>query len=139
MRCLIGLTMLLAAVFVQAQGIKVPDASRTVFKCNVNGHVTYSDYPCPGAQRLDVEPTRGVSKSTGKERMGADVQREHHREMFAEALKPLTGLDAEELDRRGRRVKLAPGVASECAALDRKIAAGELVERKATPDALPAA
>jgi hypothetical protein len=138
MRAHVVLVAMLAAQFAHAQGIKLPEPSRTVFKCTVNGKVVYSDDPCAGAQRIDVEPTRGVSKSAGQERIGHDVRREQHREMFAEAVKPLTGLDAKELDKRTRRMKLPPGVATECAALDRKIAETEAAERTSTRDALPA-
>ena len=139
MQAILVMAAVLAAQLAHAQGVKLPDPNRTVFKCTVNGKVLYSDDPCPGAQRIDVEPTRGVSKSAGRERMGPDVQREHHREIFAEAAKPLTGLDAKELEKRGRRMKLPPGVAAECNVLDRNIAEGEVAERSATRESLPAA
>lgn len=135
MRFVLAVVVALATQVTHAQAIKVPDASRTVFKCTVNGKVTYSDDPCPGAQRIDIEPARGVSKSTGKERIGSDVRREHQREMIAEAVKPLTGMDAKQLEVKGRRMKLPPGVASESAALDRKIAKAEALERTVTGDA----
>jgi hypothetical protein len=32
--------------------------TRTAFKCVVAGKVTYSDAPCEGAQRVDLQPTR---------------------------------------------------------------------------------
>lgn len=139
MRQVVVMMAMAAAQLAHAQAIKVPDASRTVFKCVVNGKVTYSDDPCPGAQRIDIEPTRGVSQSTGRERVGTDVQRERHRELFADAVRPITGMDAKELDKRRRRMKLPPGVASECDALDRKMADGEALERAANREALPAA
>ena len=34
--------------------------SRSVYKCNGNGIPIYSDAPCLGAERLEIEPTRGV-------------------------------------------------------------------------------
>lgn len=37
----------------------LPPSSRTVFKCEVAGKVVYSDTPCLGASKVDVEPTRG--------------------------------------------------------------------------------
>jgi hypothetical protein len=36
----------------------------------------FSDEPCVGARRIDVEPTRGFDKITGRERIGRDVERE---------------------------------------------------------------
>lgn len=103
------------------------------------GRCSTPTIPAPGAQRIDVEPTRGVSNSAGRERLGHDVQREHHREIVAEAFKPLTGLDTNELDKRGRRIKLPPGVAAQCDSLDWKIADMEATERAASPGALHAA
>jgi hypothetical protein len=58
-----------------------------VFKCENGGKTFYSDSPCLGAKKIDVEPTRGLNKSTGSERTGKDVSREMQREQFAEAVK----------------------------------------------------
>jgi hypothetical protein len=63
--------------------------------------------------------------------VGADVQREHHREAIAEAWRPLTGMDAKQLDRSGRRMKLTPEAQRECRLLDSAIPAHENKERQA--------
>lgn len=110
---------------------KLPAPSRTVYKCEVNGKVVYSDDPCVGAQKLDVEPTRGVNRSTGVKREGADVRREHQREGFAEAVRPITGMDAKQMDKAGRRMKLQPEAQRECRWLDSAIPAQENRERLA--------
>ena len=68
-----------------------PYPSRMVYKCEVAGKVVYSGEPCQGARKLDIAPSRGLNKSTGRELTGSDVTREKHREMTGEALKPLTG------------------------------------------------
>jgi hypothetical protein len=91
-----------------AQSMKLPGTSRTVYKCTIAGKVVYTDDPCLGAERVDVEPTRGVSKLTGTERVGPDVQREESREAFAEGIGPITGMDAKQLNQAGRRQKLSP-------------------------------
>ena len=74
----------------------LPPTSRTVYKCNEKGKTVYSDAPCLGATKVDVEPTRGFNKDTGREIIGTDVRREQHRELMADAFKPLTGLTAEQ-------------------------------------------
>lgn len=89
----IGL-LLMAAPGMDAWAQSLPQPSRTVFRCEVEGKVTYSDSPCLGARRIQIEPTRGVSKLSGSERIGNDVRVERHREIMAEALQPLTGMDA---------------------------------------------
>lgn len=110
----------------------LPPPSRTVYKCEIKGKVTYSDEPCLGAQRIEVEPTRGLSKSSGRERVGADVQREHWRETLAEGVRPLTGMDAKHFDQAGRRTRLTPEVQRSCATLDREVPALEEREARAT-------
>lgn len=117
-----------------AQPQTLPGVSRTVYKCNANGKVVYTDEPCLGAQRIDVEPTRGLNKSTGRELSGSDVTREIRREGFAEALKPLTGMTARQLDVHGRRIKLDPNAQSECKHLDSSIAESEADERKTSSE-----
>ncbi len=113
---------------------KLPDPSRTVYKCEVKGKVTYSDEPCVGAQRLDIEPTRGLNKSSGTERVGPDVRREQQREALAEAVRPLTGVDSKQFDRLGRRTRLSPEAQRACASLDREIPALELREARTVGD-----
>jgi len=62
----VGLAWLAQTCF--AQTVKLPEPTRTVFKCEEAGKVTYSDAPCLGAQKVDVQPTRGLNKSSGTER-----------------------------------------------------------------------
>lgn len=110
----------------------LPPPSRTVFKCEAAGKVVYSDSPCLGAKTVDVEPTRGADKITGKPRIGPDVQRERTREQFAEAVRPVTGLDAKQLDTAGRRLKLTADGQAQCGRLDTQIPAAEADEARAT-------
>lgn len=114
----------------------LPAPSRTVYKCEVRGKVTYSDEPCLGAQKLDVEPTRGLNASSGRERVGTDVRRERDREAIAEALRPITGVDAKGLDQRGRRMKLTAEAQRECGNLDGAIPTAEKKERAASKEGL---
>jgi len=120
------------ATAVLAQATKLPPPARTVYKCVINGKTTFSDEPCLGAEKINVEPTRGIDKSTGTSRKGADVHREEFKEAIAEAVKPLTGMNARELDATHRRLMLEPAARLECAQLDRHIAGGESDERAAT-------
>ena len=54
----------------------LPPASRIVYKCQEANKTYYSDSPCLGAQRLDLQPTRGMDSSSGREVHGKDVQHE---------------------------------------------------------------
>lgn len=99
---------------------KLPPTSRTVYKCEANGKVTYSDEPCPAAKRIEVEPTRGLT-STGKEPVGADVRNERLHEQIGEAARPLTGMDSKQFEVARKRAYLAPEAKAECRALDSSI------------------
>lgn len=111
-----------------ASAQKLPQASREVFRCEVNGKTTYSDTPCLGAKKVDVEPTRGLT-STDKELPGADVRRERFDEGIAEAIRPLTGKDAKQLQVDSRRLHLTAPALAECRQLDTAIPAAEQKER----------
>ena len=120
-----------------AQSTSLPQPTRTVYKCTVGGKVTYTDEPCFGATRIDIEPTRGFDKATGRELTGPDVAREQNRERIARAVQPITGLTPEQFEVQRRRVYLSGDAKAECARLDSEIAALEAQERAASTDALP--
>jgi len=120
---------------VSAQGL--PPASRTVFKCEVTGKTVYSDSPCLGAKKIEVEPTRGLNKSTGRERVGRDVQNERLDESFAEAVRPITGKDAKQRAVATRRFKLSAEAQRECRRLDEDIPRQEKAERESDAASLP--
>jgi hypothetical protein len=119
----------LLPMLTQAQNL--PPPTRTMYKCTVQGVTSYSDSPCLGATRMEVEPTRGASKLTGKERVGQDVFYERQHEAFAEAVRPLTGMNPKQLATQSRRTRLAPAAQRECAALDQSMPAAELDEQRA--------
>jgi len=111
---------------------KLPAVSRTVFKCQQAGKTVYSDAPCLGAHQIDVEPTRGLNQTSGKKSVGTDVIQEQFREAYADAIKPLTGMDAKQLSVQHRRGRLSPDALKECRSLDGGISAAQQDEKNAT-------
>ena len=100
--------------------------AQPVYKCqSANGSVVYSNDPCLGAKVVDTTPTQGLDKSSGRSLKGAEVNRAENRKVFADALKPLTGMDAAQLDQVGKRQKLGADAQRECGALDRQLVAQE--------------
>lgn len=97
--------------------------AQPVYKCTEGGKTVYSDEPCLNASVISVTPTRGLDSSTGRALKGADVQREIRREAIADAIKPITGMNAQQLDRAGRRQKLSVEAQRECTSLDAKLPA----------------
>ena len=118
-----------------AQTPSLPAASHTVYKCVVNNKIVYTDEPCLGAQVVNVEPTRGLNKSTGRELTGADVRDEKFREQFADAIKPVAGLSSQQLEVKRRRMKLPGDAQAECSNLDGSIAQSEAEERGSSGNA----
>jgi hypothetical protein len=126
------LGVFLACTMAPAQS-QLPAPSRTIYKCQVKGTVSYSDEPCAGAQRLDVTPTRGVSRLSGSSRTGKDVASEIHTEQMAAAFRPLSGMNASEYATAGRRGNLSSTVQRECRQLEPGILSLEQAESRANP------
>lgn len=123
--CVLGLMASTASV---AQTL--PPPSRTVFKCEAAGRVVYSDSPCLGAKRVNVEPTRGLNKLSGAERTGADVRQERLNEQTAEAYRPIFGETAEQRAKRHRRARLSAEARNKCAQLEAEVGIGERDEAR---------
>lgn len=122
-----------------ACGQGLPAPTRTAYKCELAGKVTYSDAPCLNAKKVELEPTRGLSATSGREMVGPDVRHERHRELMAEAIHPLTGMDSKQVEALGRRRKLKPDAQQACQQLDVDIPVAEAAEKRASQKSLPQA
>lgn len=105
-------------------------AQKPVYRCETAGKVSYSDEPCVGAREIDATPTQGMDKMTGTSRKGSDVWRHEHDGVMAEALKPLTGMTADQYRVHKHRFKLSPQDKAGCARLDASLP--ELKQRAVT-------
>ena len=114
-------TILVLTVTGGAPGLAAKEPTRTVYKCVQGKKVTYTDDPCLAATEVDVTPTRGLDRSSGVSRQGQDVRREHFREQLATAVRPLTGMNAEQLDTASRRQRLMPEARLACGQLDQQL------------------
>ena len=115
-------------------------AQPSVYRCETNGKVSYSDAPCVGAKVINATPTQGMDKMTGQSRKGRDVQREEFNAAFDNAFRPLHGRSHADMDVIRRRVKLTSHEKAQCARLDDRLAllqadaAGAAGEAKARTD-----
>jgi hypothetical protein len=116
MMTLVNASAIFGAPILKAQTL--PPPSRTMYKCKVNGTTTYSETPCLGATRIEVEPTRGVSTLSGRQRTGSDVLREQQQEGLAAAIRPVTGMDAKQFKLAERRYALPAAAQQACRQLD---------------------
>lgn len=92
--------------------------AQQVYRCDIQGKVSYSHEPCVGAQAIDTTPTQGLNKSTGRVERHPDVQREIHSRQLTEALRPIMVLSPEAHARLSKRHKLSRSDQLECAAWD---------------------
>lgn len=134
-RALLACLLIYSPAFTHAQSLPAP--SRVIYKCEVAGKIAYTDEPCLGAKRLDIEPSRGISKLSGKQLIGADVEREVRRELMADALRPIAGLDRKQYATLIRRANLGGAAKVECDMLDQSIPRTEAMENAALPEARP--
>ncbi len=111
--------------------------AQTVYRCETDAQISYSHEPCVGAKAVDTTPTQGLDKSSGKSRKGADVRRAELNKAVGEAMRPLTGLDAEQRVAQQRRFKLPPAAKLECQLLDARLERQATAERTARPERLP--
>jgi hypothetical protein len=127
----IPLALCLALLAAPAYSQSLPKPSRTIFKCEANGKIVYSDEPCLGAKRIDAQPTRGADSYSGTRRIGEDVRREQWRESLVGALRPISGVDAQQFDALVRRRGLGANAQQECRQLEREIVQLEKAETAA--------
>jgi hypothetical protein len=127
----IGVLIALVSSAIPAIAQQLPPPSRTMYKCTNNKLVSYSDKPCLGAERLVVVPSRGVSKLSGKERIGPDVLEERRRELFAQALRPISGMTPAQFEIYRRRALLDSAARAECRQLDPVLLRTEAMEAAA--------
>jgi len=93
-------------------------APPTVYRCESNGKVSYSDEPCVGAKAIEVTPTQGADKMTGRSRKGKEVQRDEYHTALNTATRPLHGRSHEDMEVLRRRFKLSSADQMQCASLD---------------------
>ena len=71
----------------------------------------------------------GSNKSSGKELIGADVAAERRQEMWADGLKPLTGMNRQQYEVYSRRFNLSASAKASCTRFDTAIPELEKLER----------
>lgn len=114
-------------------------AQQAVYRCDQGGKIGYSHEPCLGGKVIDATPTQGMDKMSGVSRKGADVQRDEHRKLMDDALRPLTGLSPERMNVERRRLQLSPEDKLQCRVLDSRLPSLEQRAAHATGEARAAA
>lgn len=114
-------------------------AQAQIYKCERDGKTTFTDEPCVGAKRIEVQPTQGLDKWSGQSKKGADVRKEEYRRLWDDSMRPLTGpVDHQQMNRRRDRYAkhLTPAEHTECERLDKTMRDLEAQEAAAQADDL---
>ena len=98
----------------------------------------FSDEPCLGAKRVDVQPTQGMDKWSGKSRKGEEVRRNEHHRQLDKVTRPLHGRTHEEMNVQRRRTgnHLTPAEHARCAVLDQRLKTHEAREQDVAGESL---
>ena len=119
--------------FTACLSMAFPVLAQQVYRCEVNGKVSYSHEPCLGAKAIDTTPTQGMDKMTGKSQKGADVQRDEHRRLMGNISSTITGLSPETHMQLAHRYTLSRSAQAECAAWNLRLPSLEQASSKASP------
>jgi hypothetical protein len=105
--------------------------AQQVYRCDIGGKVSYAHEPCLGAQAIDTTPTEGLNQSTGRVQRHPDVQRQVFQRELHEAMRPISVLSPETLQRLSQRYKLSRSAQLECAVWDQRLPGFEQAAAKA--------
>ena len=139
-RTLLGVVV--AAVSVCALAQPVTPASRSAYKCKIDGKTVYSDEPCLGAQKIDIEPSKSANATT-RSSASSNARRQQPRpEPQAEASAQgdhATAADAETKPAQvlSGRARLSSASQRECRDLESSITVLEREEKEASKSELP--
>jgi len=87
---LIAVLVLFSAQQVVSQTNTSGKPGTKVYKCGINGRVSFSDTPCPNPEQADIVPGR-VEKSTGAERVAQSPALKNQKDFLAQATSPVKG------------------------------------------------
>ena len=113
--------LVLGALILPTEAASQKPDRRTVFRCETAGHISYSDAPCPDAEKINPIRLRGVNPPTAPNRMA--YRAPGHRP-------PSDSVPSYAVERHTARFE--PGVNPECPHLAQRMALVEAEERSAT-------
>jgi hypothetical protein len=135
------LVVILAAVSACALAQPVSPASRSAYKCKIDGKTVYSDEPCLGAQKIDVEPSKSNaatrSTSTGSSARRQQPRPEPQAEASAEGEHPTADIETKPAQVLSGRARLSSASQRECRDLESSMTALEREEKEASKSELP--
>ena len=135
------LVLIVATFSICAVAQSAPTASRSAFKCKVDGKIVYSDEPCLGAEKIDFEPSKNANVTPRTVRSSdtrrPQPQREPEKEANAENRHALTDAEPAPAEAVSGRARLSSTSQRECRDLESGIARLEREEKEATKPELP--
>lgn len=134
--------VLVAAVSACALAQPVSPASRSAYKCTIDGKTVYSDEPCLGAQKIDIEPGKAANATTRSSSTSSNARRQQPRpepkaEPSAEGDHASTDVETKPAQVLSGRARLSSASQRECRDLESSITVLEREEKEASKSDLP--
>lgn len=92
--------------------------AQPVYRCEINGRISYAHEPCVGAKAIDTTPTQGLDRWSGRVSKGRDVRQAEWERDLSRAVQPITGLTPEQSKVVRHRSRLAHVDKLQCELLD---------------------
>ena len=138
-RTLLGVVVAVVSVCALAQ--PVTPASRSAYKCKIDGKTVYSDEPCLGAQKIDIEPSKSANATT-RSSASSNARRQQPRpepkaEPSAEGDHASADVETKPAQVLSGRARLSSASQRECRDLESSITVLEREEKEASKSELP--
>lgn len=104
-----------------ALGLPYTVMAQQVYRCEVNGKVSYSNEPCQGAKVVNTTPAQSSDRTSGQQRKDMDALKAELERNNATKTRVLTAKAPEDPEVAKRRENLTPLAKHNCSLLDQSL------------------
>lgn len=104
-----------------ALGLPYTVMAQQVYRCEVNGKVSYSNEPCQGAKVVNTTPAQSSDRTSGQQRKDMDALKAELERNNATKTRALTAKAPEDPEVARRRENLTPLAKHSCSLLDQSL------------------
>ena len=109
------------ALLCVALGLPYTVMAQQVYRCEVNGKVSYSNEPCQGAKVVNTTPAQSSDRTSGQQRKDMDALKAELERNNATKTRALAAKTPEDPEVAKRRENLTPLAKHSCSLLDQSL------------------